>query len=107
MRVAGIYSFNGGKEIIEADYAAELQEIKSAIAAVEAIEHKTKVSREKTMPGRLLYKPGSLNKAFKLEFNKRGWQNYKIRAEYPTEYYTPDYERPETVRGAFREIDRV
>jgi hypothetical protein len=107
MRIAGIYSFKGGKEIIETDYSAELQEIKSAIVAVDATEHKTKVSREKTMPGRMLYKPGSLNKAFKREFNKRGWQNYKVPAEYPTEYYTPDYERPKTVRGAFREIDFV
>lgn len=107
MRIAGIYSFKKGREVIEADFAAELREIKDAIAGVDATKHKTKVSREKTMPGRMLYKPGSLNKAFKREFGERGWSNHKIAAEYPTEFYTPDYERPETVRGAFRDMDFV
>lgn len=59
------------------------------------------------MPGRLLYKPGSLNKAFKREFSARGWRNHKIAAEYPTEFYAPDYKRPKTVRGAFRDVDFV
>ena len=58
MRIAGIYSFNEGKEIIEAKFAAELEETKAAIAAVDGTKHKTKVSKEKTMPGRMLYKPG-------------------------------------------------
>ena len=107
MRIAGIYSFNNGAEIIEASFATELQEIRDCIAAVDSANHKTKVSKEKTMPGKILYKPGSLNKAFKREFFARGWSNHKIQAEYPTEYYTPDYERPETVRGAFREMDFV
>jgi len=101
------YLFNQGREVIEADFAIELQEIKDAIAGVDATEHKTKVSREKTMPGRMLYKPGSLNKAFRREFGARGWRNHKIAAEYPTEFYTSDYERPETVRGAFRDMDFV
>lgn len=107
MRIAGIYSFNKGREIIEANFVTELREIKDAIAGVDAQNHKTKVSREKTMPGRILYKPGSLNKAFKREFGDRGWSNHKIPAEYPTKFYTPDYERPETVRGAFRDMDFV
>jgi hypothetical protein len=107
MRIAGIYSFNKGREVIEADFSTELQEIKDAVAGVDATNHKTKVSQEKTMPGRMLYKPGSLNKAFKREFGARGWSNHKIAAEYPTEFYTPDYKRPKTVRGAFRDMDFV
>ena len=107
MRIVGIYSFNQGKEVIEADFVTELREIKDGIAGVDATKHKTKVSREKTMPGRMLYKPSSLNKAFKREFGARGWRNYKIPAEYPTKFYTPDYKRPETVRGAFRDMDFV
>lgn len=50
MRIAGIYSFNQGKEAIETDFATELQEVKGAIAGVDATKHKTKVSQEKTMP---------------------------------------------------------
>lgn len=107
MRITGIYSFNQGKEIIETDFVTELQEVKDVIAGVDATKHKTKVSQEKTMPGRMLYKPGSLNKAFKREFGNRGWSNYKITAHYPTEFYTPDYEPPEIVRGAFRDMDFV
>ena len=45
MRIAGIYSFNKGREVIEADFSAELEEIKEAIAGVDATKHKTKVSR--------------------------------------------------------------
>ena len=107
MRIAGIYSFKGGEKVIEANFAAELREIEEAIAEVDSTIHKTKVSQEKTMPGKMLFRPGSLNKAFKREFEARGWQNHKIAAEYPTEFYTPGYERPESVRGAFREMDFV
>ena len=35
MRIAGIYSFNNGAEIIEATFATELQEIKDCIVAVD------------------------------------------------------------------------
>ncbi|MDY6867957.1 MAG: BglII/BstYI family type II restriction endonuclease [Chloroflexota bacterium] len=107
MRIAGVYSFKGGQEVIEAKFAAELEEIKEVIAEVDGTKHKTKVSKEKTMPGRMLYKLGSMNKAFKREFSKRGWQNYKVPCEYPTKFYTSDYDAPETARGAFREIDFV
>jgi hypothetical protein len=107
VRIAGIYSFKRGREVIEANFAAELQEIKEAIAQVDATQHKTKESREKTMLGRILYKPISLNKAFRREFNKRGWYKHKILANYSTEFYTSDYERPKTLTGAFREIDFV
>jgi hypothetical protein len=34
VRIVGIYSFKSGKEVIEAKFATELQEIKEIIAAV-------------------------------------------------------------------------
>lgn len=107
MKIAGIYSFKNGKQVIETDFAPELEEIKQVIAAIDAVSHKTKVSREKTMSGRMLYKPNSLNRAFKQEFSVRGWRNYKILCEYPGEFYISEYERLEILRGAFREIDFV
>ncbi len=107
MIIAGVYSFKGGKEIMEAKFNSELQEIEQAIAAVDSTVHKTKLSKEKTMPGKVLYKPGSLNKAFKKEFEARHWQKCKIYCEYPTEYYTLDYNPTATTKGAFREIDFV
>lgn len=49
MIIAGIYSFKGGKEIIEAQFGSELQEVKQIIATVDSQVHKTKVSKEKTI----------------------------------------------------------
>ncbi len=49
------------------------QEIQDTIAAVDASKFKTKVSKEKTMKGRMLYAPKEMNKAIDLEFTNRGW----------------------------------
>jgi hypothetical protein len=107
MIIAGIYSFNHGREVIEDKYSTELHEIEQIIATVDSRLHKTKVSREKTMRGRKLYKPGSLNEAFRQEFEARQWQKHKVRCDYPTQYYTHGYEPRASTRGAFREIDFV
>ncbi len=107
MIIAGMYSFKNGKEVIEVEFGSELQEIKQVIAAIDSQTHKTKVSKEKTMPGKMLYKPGSLNKAFKREFETRGWQKHKVYCKYPIEYYTSDYAAIASTKGAFREIDFV
>lgn len=106
MKIAGIYSFNGGKEIIESEFAAELREITQVIAAITSAEHKSKVSKEKTMPGKMLYKPGSLNKAFTQEFEALDWHKHKVPCEYPTEYYVSGY-HPSTSKNAFREMDFI
>jgi hypothetical protein len=89
MNVAGVYSFNGGKQAIESRFAQELREIEQVITVIDSAAYKTKVSKEKTMPGKVLYKPGSLNKAFRAEFESRGWQKHKVRCEYSTEFYLP------------------
>ena len=107
MKIVGLYSFKGGQEVMEAQFARELQQIEQVIQNVDAFKHKTKISKEKTMPGKVLFKPGSLNKAFKREFGQLGWMPHKIPCEYPKSYYLADYESPETSRGAFREMDFV
>lgn len=107
MRIGGVYSFNRGKEIIEATFVDKLQEVLAIIAAVNGEQHRTKVSYEKTMPGKMLYKPGSLNRAYNREFMRYGWQKYKILCDYPTQFYTPDYEPSITMHGAYREMDFV
>lgn len=106
MRVVGKYSFNGGKEVVEANYAAELDEIYRALAPVDADLYRTKESREKTMPGRMLYSPGELNKAIKHEFKKRNWNSLRVACNYPTEYYVEGYQRQEITR-AYRDMDFV
>ena len=105
--IAGRYSFNSGGEYIESKYKSLLGEITDVISAVNANEHKTKSSKEKTMPGRILFSPQSLNRAFKDEFYRRHWQSVKVRCDYPTNYYTESYQPKKLNGGAFREMDFV
>jgi hypothetical protein len=48
-------------------------EIQQVIANVDATQFKTKVSKEKTMAGKMLYAPIEMNKAMDAEFQDRGW----------------------------------
>jgi len=107
MKIAGEYSFNGGREVIETKFLAELAEIKRLIASIDSAECKTKISREKTMPGRRLYSPRALNKAFKMTFSAQSWETYRVSCTYPTEYYVSDYQPDTPVSGTFREMDFV
>jgi hypothetical protein len=107
MIIAGIYPFKGGKEIIRSQHPAELREVEQIIAAVDSTQCKTKTSREKTMPGRTLYSPRALNRAFTKEFGLRGWEKYKVHCDYPTEYYVSDFVPNSSSKGAFREMDFV
>lgn len=107
MKIAATYSFNNGKEEITSRYAHLLPEVNAAIKAVDASQHKTKKSKEKTMPGQILYSPVSINKAFKVELKKNNWTPIKVHCEYPTTYYLDDYKIRAKLKGAFREMDFV
>jgi hypothetical protein len=110
MRIAGLYSFNNGKEVITEMHRSQMEEVLQVIESVDAEFCKTKVSKEKTMKDKVLYSPPALNEAFKEQFADRGWINYKITAEYSKEYYVPGYTPPprsgrESV--PFRDMDFV
>lgn len=107
MKIVGIYSFNGGREFVEAQFAVELHEVERAIAAVDSEKHKTKTSLEKTMLGRKLYSPRALNKAFKTGFEEQEWHTHRVTCDYPTQYYVGGYQSDDLFSGAFREIDFV
>ena len=107
MIIAGEYSFNGGSAFINAKYPLLLNEIKQVITSVKANQHKTKTSEEKTMPGRKLYSPQSLNKAFKAKFYPKHWKSVKVQCDYPTKYYAANYKAKKLNKGAFREMDFV
>ncbi len=62
MIVVAEYSFNGGKEFIDNNFLELKKEIYSIIESVSAENCKTKKSKEKTMPGKLLYSPICLKK---------------------------------------------
>lgn len=107
MRVGGIYSFNGGAEIITELYQAELDEVHGVIQSVDANLYRTKPSFEKTKTGRILFQPKSLNLSYRQAFTERRWHTHRIYCDYPAGYYTADYAPKASIRGAFREMDFV
>ena len=108
MKIAGIYSFNGGRGAVEKQYPELLAEITGVITSINEEDHKSKRSKEKTMPGLMLYSPRSLNKAFKAAFNRVGdWHPIRIKAEYSVKYYERGYKAAAMNKGAFREMDFV
>ena len=85
---------------MKVDYPEIDQEIDAVIREVSVVR-KTKVSKEKTMVGRLLYSPKELNAKFKSSFRKKGYQ--ELRDTYTIQL--PNY--PLEIKGAFKQIDFV
>ena len=90
MKIAGMYSFKGGKETIEQKYPKLLEEVQSIINQVDSEKCRTKRA-VKNHAGKMLYSPESLNSRFKKYFTKLGWNNQRVPCQYPTQYYTSDY----------------
>jgi hypothetical protein len=107
MKIAGVFSFNGGTERVQKKYPQHLREIERAITSIDASICKTKKSKEKTMKGELLYSPPVLNKCFKVSFKESKWQPVRVGCDYPLEFYLPNYKPRPLRRGAFREMDFV
>lgn len=107
MRIAGIYSFKRGREVIEADFAAELAEVEEIIRTIDASQCRTKTSKEKTMPGKVLYSPAELNTAYSAAFEAFQWRKARVSCEYSTEFYVPGFASSGSAQGAYREIDFV
>jgi len=105
MIIAGIYSFNGGRETIDSRFPNELAEVMQVVDQVDSELCQTKISHEKTRQGNLLYSPSQLNSAFKEEFTKLGWNRQRISCDYPTQYYVSGYTPSKTKKNAFREMD--
>jgi len=109
MIVAGEFSFNNGKEFITNNYPEPLEEVYRIIGRINADEHKIKESKEKTIPGQMLYSPSSLNQAFKNEFYPQDWVSQRVKCEYPTEFYTNSYSPAISSKKPkpFREMDFI
>ncbi|HUD48385.1 MAG TPA: hypothetical protein VMR33_16245, partial [Candidatus Baltobacteraceae bacterium] len=54
MKLAAVYSFNHGTEVVSEKYPELVVEINAAIKSIDVSRHKTKKSKEKTMPGQML-----------------------------------------------------
>jgi hypothetical protein len=74
MRIAATYSHLNGLEFLEARQGALLQEIKRIIGEVDAERCRTKVCKEKSRFGKMLYSPKDLNAALKKEFELDEWK---------------------------------
>lgn len=78
MNIAETYSHLNGLEYLLVHKPNLWKEIQMVISSVEAEKCRTKISREKTMHGRLLFSPVALNGAFKERLKKKHWQESRV-----------------------------
>ena len=74
MRIGVKYSHLNGEEYLLVHRGDLWCEVLAVIDAVDAEACKTKVSKEKTMRGRMLYSPLAMNAAFKLGLEALDWE---------------------------------
>lgn len=77
MRIAKKYSHLNGEEWLLVHENDTYQEILNAIKAIDAERCRTKVSKEKTMKGKILYSPAALNKEFDRLLSRLGWESMR------------------------------
>jgi len=86
MEIGATYSHLNGFEWIQYHQKEMWNEIIKVIKDVDANQFRTKVSKEKTMKGKLLFSPTDINKKMKDEFEKLEWYesrtNYWVTDEY-------------------------
>lgn len=78
MKIAAYYSHLNGLEFLLVHKPALWDEIRSVLTAVDAETHKTKISKEKGMVGKLLYAPKEMNAAIKVGFKAFGWEERRV-----------------------------
>jgi len=78
MKIAETYSHLNGLEFLLVHKPTLWQEIQSVISAVDATKCRTKVSKEKTMRGKLLFSPIDMNAAFKRLLRKSSWEESRV-----------------------------
>ncbi|MBW7909467.1 MAG: restriction endonuclease [Kiritimatiellae bacterium] len=78
MKITETYSHLNGLEFLMVHKPALWKEIQAVIADVDADACKTKVSKEKTMRGELLYSPIDMNAEFKRLLRKKKWGESRV-----------------------------
>lgn len=99
MKVIYEYSHLGGSEILQVRHPEINREIYEVIDLVEPKQ--TKISKEKTKTGKLLYSPIDMNLQYKKLFNERGY--IELRDTYSITLPDSSIE----ISGAFKQIDFV
>jgi hypothetical protein len=84
MKIEQKYSHLNGLEWIMIHQAEIWTQIQTVIGGISAEHCRTKVSKEKTKAGKLLYSPTAINACFRSELEKLGW------GEVRTSYWVTD-----------------
>ena len=87
MKIGAYHSHLNGFEWIQYHHKGMWDEIYDVIDSIDLSKYQTKVSKEKTKLGNLLYSPGDINSIIKDGFAERGW--YESRTNY---WVTDDYD---------------
>lgn len=78
MKIAETYSHLNGLEFLLVHKPKLWKEILAGISNVNAEKCKTKISKEKTMTGKLLYSPIDMNSCFKKLLSKENWKESRV-----------------------------
>jgi hypothetical protein len=81
MKIVEIYSHLNGLEYLQVHLPQLWAEITGVVTDIDAAKCKTKVSKEKSKNGDILYSPADMNKEFKVRLSGKGW------VESRTQYY--------------------
>jgi len=110
MRIVSKYSHLNGYEWLQYHHKGVWGEIQEVIEAIDAEEHRTKVSKEKDMRGKMLYSPISLNGAFDEKLENHGWHESRVTYWVTDEYdlirktiHSPAPEQKSAIEAAGKE----
>ena len=78
MKIIEKYSHLNGLEFLIVHKPRLWDEIQKVIASIDAEKCKTKVSKEKTMKGKLLYSPIDMNNEFKKKLSQLNWNESRV-----------------------------
>jgi len=78
MKIVETYSHLNGLEFLIVHKPKLWKEIKNVVLSVDAENCKTKVSKEKTMKGKLLYSPIDMNSAFSKLLRANKWEESRV-----------------------------
>lgn len=79
MKIAQKYSHLNGEEYLIVHHNILYNEILDTIRSIDASKYITKVSKEKTMTGKMLFSPIDLNKAFNDKLKRLGWNESRYQ----------------------------
>ena len=97
MNIVYEYSHLGGIEIMKVRYPGIWESVYSVIPRIKPV--RTKISREKTMPGRALVSPTDMNKQFRAHFDRLGFKELKDQYSIQLSSDQP------IIKGCFKQID--